>query len=256
MPVRHIAPHIAFGRPLALLAVLAALSGCANPDAAGGGDDPWEPTNRAMHSFNKGVDRALLRPASQVYGTVLPEPVRLGVGNVAGNLQVPGAIVNNLLQGRIEAAGRNTFRFLINSTLGVAGIFDPAASSFGLPEDDSDFGETLHVWGVGEGRYVELPLAGPSTERDSWGRLVDLFIDPVGAVLKDNKAARARSLQAVDIVGDRYKFTSTIDSVLYDSADSYAQSRLLFLQNRRFQLGQAGQTDAEAIDPYEDPYAQ
>lgn len=232
------------------------MTGCAaGPTPQGDFNDPNEGLNRAVHGFNKTVDRALLRPASQVYGTVVPGPVRTGVNNFAENLEGPGDVVNSLLQGRIDKAGENTLRFAVNATMGIGGIFD-AATFLGLPEGDTDFGETLHVWGAGEGAYVEEPLRGPSTTRDSVGRVVDLFLNPFSYVLKPAHAEVATGAEALSIIGDRYRFGETVDSVLYDSADSYAQARLLYLQNRRFELGQEADSDDAFLDPYEDPYAE
>jgi phospholipid-binding lipoprotein MlaA len=155
----------------------------------------------------------------------------------------------------LEPAGQNTFRFLLNSTLGIAGLFD-VAQSFGLPEAHTDFGETLHVWGVGEGAYLELPLLGPSTERDALGRVVDIVFDPVTTVLSGRDASVATAFTLGSKVGDRLRFGGAVDSVLYESADSYAQSRLLYLQSRRHQLSGQEENDAEAFDPYADPYAE
>jgi len=245
------------GRVLAvLLASALALSGCATADIASrdaGFNDPFEPRNRDVHAFNKGVDRVVLRPASQVYGTVVPGPVRGGIGNFADNLGLPAAVVNNLLQGRIEPAGKNTFRFLVNSTFGLGGFLDPA-TDMGLTEESTDFGETLHVWGAGEGVYLEMPLRGPTTMRDTVGTVVDVFLDPVGAAIDSPEAQYVLGAKALSLVGDRYRYSDTIDSLLYESADSYSQARLLYLQNRRFELGT--EAESNSYDPYNDPYAQ
>ena len=143
----------------------------------------------------------------------------------------------------------------------------------GVEGKPTDFGETLHVWGVGEGPYMELPLAGPSTARDTAGMLADIALNPVRLALPTKEANAATILKLFSRLGDRDRFSATVDSLLYDSADSYAQARLLYLQNRRFQLGRAaggtGASDGDFIDPYadapsndgfidpyEDPYAQ
>jgi len=121
----------------------------------------------------------------------------------------------------------------------------------------TDFGETLHVWGAGEGAYVELPFLGPSTARDATGTLVDLVLNPIQLLLPPDEAMAATVTKLFSRLGDRDRFSATVESILYDSADSYAQARLLYLQNRRFGLGQAGAAegaDGAFIDPYEDPY--
>ena len=218
------------------IAALALLAGCASSPDSTGVNDPYEGLNRSVHSFNKAVDTVALRPVSQVYGTVVPGPVRTGVDNVADNLGLPGAIVNNTLQGDLGAAATNTGRFLVNSTFGFVGLFD-VAGELGVPAQDTDFGETLHVWGVGEGPYVERPILGPSTTRDSVGYVVDLFLDPLDAVLSSPESDYRLAARVGELTNTRYRFGDTVDGVLYESADSYAQSRLIYLQNRRFELG-------------------
>ena len=230
---------------------LAVLAGCSTPPPGAGFNDPYEATNRQTHAFNRGVDRIVLRPSSRAYGTVVPAPVQRSVGNLASNLDQPGYVLNDLLQGRIEDAGHNTFRFLINTVVGVGGLFDPA-TSFGLERRASDFGETLHAWGAQEGVYVELPLLGPSTARDAWGRLVDAAVNPVRLATPTEADAAITSVSIASTVGDRYARAGFVDGILYESADSYAQARLLYLQNRRFQLD--GPPDEEDFfDPFADP---
>lgn len=243
-------------RPWAVIGatvVLLALAGCARPPAPVGVDDPDEAQNRKIHAFNKAVDSRVLSPAANVYGNV-PEPLRQGVANFADNLEVPGEVVNNLLQGRPHHALENTFRFAVNTTVGIGGLFDPA-SAMGVQGKSTDFGETLHVWGAPEGAYVELPLLGPSTSRDTLGMIVDIALDPVGHLVPEPERYIATAASVASTIGDRYRYSETVDSILYDSADSYAQARLLYLQNRRFELGQTGGED-DFFDPYEDLYAE
>lgn len=215
--------------------------------------DPYEAQNRKVHAFNKSVDTAFLKPASGGAGAV-PEPVMQGLSNVAGNLDLPGDIVNSALQGRVEPLVQNTFRFVLNSTIGIGGLFDPAGA-LGIPAAPTDFGQTLHVWGVGEGAYQELPLLGPSTERDTAGRVVDMAIDPVSLALGWPKSGYVALLKFGSRLGDRSRYSQTWDSTLYESADSYAQTRLMYLENRHYQLGQSA-SESDAYDPYEDPYVE
>jgi len=226
------------------------LSACAAPPPSGAINDPEEARNRDIHALNVALDKVLVRPASDVYGAILPPPVQQGVSNFAANLDVPGEVVNQLLQGRPGYALENTFRFAVNSVIGIGGLFDPA-TAIGVPGRRTDFGETLHVWGAGEGVYVELPGLGPSTERDAVGKVVDILMNPVSLLLPTPESYYVTGVKLASKVGDRYRFSATIDSILYDSADSYAQARLLYLQNRRFELGQKV-SDAD----FEDPYAQ
>jgi phospholipid-binding lipoprotein MlaA len=225
------------------------LAGCATTQSPDVISDPHEARNRAVHRFNLGLDRAVLRPVARGADRTLPDPLVEGISNFADNLELPGRVVNNVLQLRFGRAIENTLRFAINTTVGIGGLFDPATGArvYGKP---TDFGETLHVWGVGEGNYVELPFLGPSTERDALGQVVDIALDPLALVWPDQGEATLLAKIAGKIA-DRARYSETVDSILYDSADSYAQARLLYLQNRRFELGQALSEDS-----YEDPYAE
>lgn len=211
-------------------------------------DDRYETQNRKVHAFNRGLDQAIVRPAAQGYTQILPDEIEDLVGNVAGNLGEPADMTNSLLQGNLRGLGNATLRFVINSTFGVVGLFD-VATEWGIPEHDTNFGETLHVWGAQEGAYVELPLLGPSTQRDTIGKVVDLFTNPLSYVIDEPEAYIPPTASAAARLGDRGRFADTIDSILYESADSYSQARLIYLQNRRFELGQEDPT-AE-IDPFE-----
>lgn len=231
------APRFLLSATMLLLAGL--LSACATrtPEQKASGEifDPYESTNRAIHSFNVGVDKALFRPASKGYVTIVPEPMVDSFNHFADNLSMPSVMVDSLLQGKIKQAGIAAARFLINSTVGFAGLADPA-SDFEIPRVDTDFGETLHVWGFDEGAYVELPLYGPSTTRDAVGVVVNLFTNP----LDYSKTRPAENIgvyaEVVRRMGDRGRYSDTVDAMLYESADSYAQLRSLYLQNRRFEL--------------------
>ncbi len=239
-------------RKIGAIVALTVLSACAAPQGQGI-NDPYEAHNREVHEINKDIDRTVLRPVSRGYGSTVPAPVRGGVSRFSANLDLPGMVVNDLLQFRAEDAIVNSARFLLNSTVGLAGLFDPA-SDIGLYERETDFGETLHVWGVGEGAYVELPFLGPSTERDMVGKVVDVALNPTRLLFSDELRAAGTVASVADVANERYEYSETIDSVLYESADSYAQGRLLYLQNRRFEL--QGEAKPTYSDPYEDPYAQ
>jgi len=227
--------------------LFAALSACATVQPGAEINDPYENTNRQIHAFNKGLDRAVLRPAGQI-AAATPDEITVPITNFADNVGLPGMVANGLLQADIGGAATNTMRFLINTTVGIGGLFDPAGA-IGLHEETTDFGETLSVWGVGEGAYVELPVFGPSTQRDAVGTVVDLVFDPLqhaGTVPQVEYGTYARG---ADLAITRGRLFDTIDGVLYDSADSYAQARIAYLQNRRFDLGEATVT-TEEIDPF------
>ncbi len=244
------------GRFASVLLVSAfGLSACGPAPVPQGFADPHEANNRQTHEINRAIDRTVLRPLSGGYGTSIPAPVKQGVQNFAQNLDAPGDVVNNLLQGRPGPALQNTLRFALNTTIGIGGLFDPA-TAMGVAGKPTDFGETLHVWGAGEGDYIEVLLLGPTTERDLFGAVVDLGLNPLRYVLPADQANVPTIAKFASRLGDRARYSETVDSVLYDSADSYAQARLSYLQNRRYELGQtAGDTGDEAfVDPYEDPY--
>lgn len=236
---------------------LCAVAFCAGCSVAPPGTqvhDPYEARNRAIHEFNKDVDRALVRPVAQVAGAA-PVELTTPVINFSDNVALPGMVLNGLLQGDVDGAATNAFRFALNTTIGILGLADPAAV-LGLEEVETDFGETLAVWGVPEGAYLELPLVGPSTERDAFGRLVDAVIDPLERFGRPEQVAYGRAAWVAEQVIERGRFGDTVDSVLYESADSYVQSRLLYLQNRRFELGDtaAGDTPGTFVDPFVDPF--
>ena len=221
----------------------------ASGKALGSSDnDPLERINRKTHVLNKAIDKNFISPTSMVYSKILPDSLENSVSNFSGNLGLPGKIVNNVLQLDFSAAGKNTARFLINSTVGLLGIFDPAGS-MGIYTSNTDFGQTLFVWGFSEGFYIELPLFGASNARDGVGRFVDLLLlDPPGYVLKEPEITY-RSIAGVGaLLQTRQIYGDQIDAVLYESADSYAQNKLIYLQSRRFQL--KDDTNDEYFDPY------
>lgn len=230
-----------------------ALAGCTAPTPPATPYDPNEAQNRQIHELNADLDRYAIRPASEAVGVVTDRPLRTALRNASDNWDIPGDVANNLLQFRIDKAVTNTLRFGINSTAGIFGVLDPA-SEIGLTGDPTDFGETLHIWGVGEGAYGELPALGPTTERDTAGLIVDIAINPLSYMFPGTTLFFI-GLDGAALLAKRKEYSETIDSVLYDSADSYAQTRLLYLQNRRYELGQAPSDDS-FVDPYEDPYAE
>lgn len=240
-------------RTLGAIAVTLLVTAC-GPATLPPGDqveDQHEDRNRAAHELNLSLDRALLGPSSDAYGSAIPEPVRNGVSNFASNLSQPGYVINNLLQLRLGDAAQNTARFAINTTVGIAGLFDPA-TAIGLPAEATDFGETLHIYGVGEGDYIVHPVIGPSTTRDTVGMVVDFALNPLRYYVDTPESYVLTASSVASGLGSRHQFDGTIDSILHESADSYAQLRSLYLQQRRFELGGSS---ADASLGYEDPYA-
>jgi phospholipid-binding lipoprotein MlaA len=239
-----------------LFMALPVLAGCSVAPPGTEINDPYEEVNRQIHEFNRELDRTVLDPAGEAVN-LLPDIVKYGVINFSNNAGLPNAAANGLLQGNFEGAARNTMRFVINTTIGLLGVFDPAGK-IGLPEEDTDFGETLAVWGVPEGAYVELPGLGPSTERDTAGFIVDLFLDPfqiLGIEPPLNETTvelfETDSLaEGAELIVERGIYDDSFDSV-WESADSYSQLRLIYLQNRRYELRDS---DATAVQPTEEEY--
>lgn len=233
----------------AMLVAGVTLAGCSVPgpgDAPDGVWDPDEATNRRIHAFNRDLDERLFAGDGPGFAERMPEPGKRAISQFADTAGTPQTVVNQLLQLRLWRATRNTLRFTLNATIGL-GVMDPA-SEWGLTADESDFGETLAVWGLPEGAYMELPVIGPSTERDTAGRVVDLFTNPLSYVLPAPEKYAGTAANLADKAISRGDYAETVESVLYDSADSYAQLRLMYLQNRRFELGEAP-PEAEEIDP-------
>jgi phospholipid-binding lipoprotein MlaA len=216
---------------MALSALLIGLSG-GLAAAAQEPSDPLEPVNRVVYGLNELVDVMFLGPLSEAYGE-LPSPLRTGVHNVLDNLRAPVTFVNDLLQGERDRAGTAFARFFINSTLGVFGLIDIAAE-LGHPKHQEDFGQTLAIWGVGEGPFLMLPLLGPSNLRDLGGLVVDrLAFDPWGAVAgSEFQAVRAGS-EAVDT---RHRLDPVIRDLRRNSLDPYATLRSAYGQRRSAEI--------------------
>ena len=208
--------------------------------------DPWEKFNRNMHRFNNAVDRTIARPLALGYVKVVPRPVRLGVGNFFSNLGEPITALNSLLQGKPKQAGQSLGRFLLNSTLGIGGIFDPTTDA-NLPRKNEDFGQTLGVWGWKRSRYVELPLFGPRTIRDVFGLIGDAPLSPIRQVENDKTRFFLQGLQLVNV---RAQLLS-IDSLREGAVDEYALWRDSWLQRRNYQIGEdRKQSDDENLPDY------
>jgi phospholipid-binding lipoprotein MlaA len=145
--------------------------------------DPWEPFNEKMFAFNRGVDRWVFKPTARAYMVIMPEPWQVLISNGFDNINFVPRMINSLLQGKWGGAGRELSRFLINSTAGIGGLFDPAKDFWGIQKSREDFGQTLGVWGNGPGPYLVLPLMEPLTVRDGIGKFVDGFMDPLSYLL-------------------------------------------------------------------------
>jgi len=200
--------------------------------------DCFEKLNRGTFALNQGLDKAILKPVAKVY-RALPSPVRTGTGNVLVNLSSLITIPNNILQGELKTAGINTGRFIVNTTVGILGIFD-VAKKMGFSEyEKEDYGQTLGVWGVGEGCYVVLPILGPSTIRDTAGSFINVMGgDPYynmsthgnNEYLDRSDYMLTKTLTAVDF---RSKNIESFDNLEKNSMDFYASVKSLYLQDRQ-----------------------
>jgi phospholipid-binding lipoprotein MlaA len=218
------------------------LGGCATPPPASDTDavadynetnDPFEPTNRAIYSFDNALDTVLLKPAAEAYRFLLPQPVRNGVHNVLSNLSTPVQLGNDILEAKPRRAGDTTMRFLINTTVGVVGVFD-VAKQWGYPNHDTDFGVTLALWGVPEGPFLYLPVFGPSDPRDGIGMGVDAAMDPFtwvgqGTVVRVLDWSR----YGISALDERERHLDDIESTKKTALDPYATFRSLYRQHRR-----------------------
>ena len=178
-------------------AIALAMPATASEPSAAKAEDPLAPLNRKVLAFNYVLDRAVLRPASGVYRRVVPGFARTGVRNVLNNVIEPRTVLNQCLQGKFGAAAADAGRFIVNSTLGIGGLFDPA-TAMGLGRHREDFGQTLGRWGVGTGPYLVLPVIGPSTLRDGGAKLVDVATGPLNAVEDDAIRLGIGALDRVD----------------------------------------------------------
>lgn len=202
--------------------------------------DPWEGFNRAMYRFNDTLDRFVLRPAAVGYKKVMPQPARTGVTNFFSNLRMPIVMLNDLLQGKVKQAGKDTTRFVVNSTIGIAGLVD-VARRMSLQANDEDFGQTLGKWGMRSGPYLVIPFVGPSSFRDALGLGVDSLTNPRNYVFD---AEVNWGLWVVDGVNSR---ASLLDVEEIVQGDKYLFIRDLYLQRRAFLIN-----DGQVEDPFMD----
>lgn len=204
-------------------------------DEGGGGDggiltvyDPFESMNRRIFSFNRAMDEYVLIPVARAYKSALPEGARGRLGNMLSNFGEPVTFANSLLQGDVDHSMTTLFRFVVNSTIGLAGMHD-VAGDFGLKERGEDFGQTLATYGVGDGPYLMLPFIGPSNVRDGFGSIVDGFSNPISYELD---TATNIAIKAADIVHSRSLYLEVSDEI-YEAFDPYASLRSVYSQHRK-----------------------
>lgn len=209
--------------------------------------DPWEGFNRKIFSFNEGLDKYLLKPTAKGYRAITPDPVENSISNVFSNVGEVKNILNDVLQWKWKQAGNDSGRFLINSTLGLVGLFD-VAKHMGLPESDGeDFGQTLAAWGVGQGPYLVLPLFGPSSLRGGISIPVDSYSDPFRYV--DHVPTR-NTITGVKLIDTRAQLLQAEELI---SGDKYVFIRDAYLQRREFLVndGEVEDTFGEDFEDFE-----
>jgi phospholipid-binding lipoprotein MlaA len=235
-------------RVTTLSLVLVTLLGCAAAPAKKDPRDPWERMNRTTYKFNDKVDKAVLRPVAHGYQKVTPQFFRTGVSNFVDNLTYPIVIVNDLLQARLTIFARDTGRLLMNTTLGIGGLLDPATQA-GLEKHTNDFGLTFGRWGIPKGPYFVIPLLGPSDVRDGLGRIPDSYLSPQNYV---DGAAVQYSVWFVELLDARYRLLST-DPLVDAAYDPYLFVKNAYLQRRDYLLGNItntptkGESDADKL---------
>lgn len=214
--------------------------------------DRFERVNRKVYAFNQATDRYVIRPVAKGYETITSPEVRTVVGNFFSNARLPLSALHALLQGKPRIAGRNMGRFGINSTVGLLGLFDPAGKRFGLNAQQEDLGQTLAVWGLGEGPYIVLPFIGPSTGRDALGGAVDGYVDPVQFYARQESDYRPSIL---DLINLRVQFFQT-EQYIEEAYDPYAFVRDAYRQRRIYAIYD-GEPPQELINellmPEDDP---
>ena len=200
--------------------------------------DPFEPVNRGLFRLGHALDDAIGRPLARTYLAILPRPVRKGVHRALSNADEPGVAVNDLLQGRFGAGGRTLVRFIANTTIGVAGLFDPATKA-GLPHHDNGFGKTLGRYGAPQGPYLYLPLLGPSTLRNAIGGGLDFAADPLSLPSYHHAAIVNVARTSVALLDARAGANHQIETLYQTATDPYATVRSVYLQYEASSGGEA-----------------
>jgi phospholipid-binding lipoprotein MlaA len=230
---------------LGLMCVLS-VSACVTlpPNSQRVPQDPWESWNRGVYRVNDKLDRAVAKPIAKTYVRFVPHPVRTGVSNFFDNLDTPTVMINDALQGKFLAAANDLGRFLLNSTVGLAGLLDPATPA-GLAHNDEDFGQTLGHWGVHPGPFVELPILGPSDLRDAPSKVVDDYTNP-RQYIKNTTIKYA--LWGPALINRRAALLP-LDETLKGVYDPYAFIRDAYLQRRAYLVSDGKDTGEPLVDP-------
>jgi len=233
-------------RSILLVMAVVIVSGCASQSAnlTNPQDDPWEPFNRKVHTFNQGVDKVLFKPVAKAYDAIMPDAPQRGVRNFFRNLNFPVTFVNLLLQGRFVDSLKATGRFLFNTTFGVLGFFDVATRE-GMPYFDEDFGQTMAVWGWKDSRYLVVPFLGPFTVRDLGGRGIVGYVSPTAYMAREHNNYWPLIIDLVTLRAELLPLDKEIEA----SSDPYTFVRDAYLQHREFEIynGEPPAPDYDAL---------
>ncbi len=242
--------------PAATLALAAFQTGCAaRPPASDKAavaeynqtNDPLEPTNRVFYAINEGLDTVILKPAAIAYKDVVPKPVRTHAHNVLANLSTPVTLANDILEAKPRRAGDSFMRLLVNTTVGLGGVFD-VATGWGWPAHDADGGITLALWGLPNGPYLFLPVLGPSSPRNAGGLVADIGMDPLTWIGRgDVVSALDWSRYGLTALDTRAGLLDSLDKIKAQALDPYATVRSLYQQHRQYQIQQVRSDDRATV---------
>ena len=234
-----------------LFAVMSVGTGCASKGNTTKNPDPFEPINRGIYKFNDVADTYVLRPVAKGYQKITPDPVEQGISNAFDTWTYPVTIVNDFLQGKFKQGVSDTGRFVVNLTIGLLGLFDPA-TPLGLEYHQEDFGQTFAKWGIPSGPYIVVPLFGPRTIRSGIGTLADVQVNPVTLWRNTSMRDKTLILWAIEtragLIGP--------DEIIDDAFDPYLFIRDAYLQNREFMIndGKELDDDSDFEDDFDDGF--
>jgi phospholipid-binding lipoprotein MlaA len=235
-------------RLLAIAALGVWVAGCSSTQESIEQNDPLEPLNRQVFALNHSLDNRIALPVATFYHSVTPEPLREHLHYFLTNFHLPVTFANDVLQGNFERGGEAIGRFAANSTLGLAGVFD-VATEWGLPYHQEDFGQTMAVYGVGEGPYLVLPLAGPAVPRDIAGSFVDHYFDPLGYIKWHHKYYYSWGRSILSFVDSRSQSVDALREIEHSSVDLYATTRSLYRQSRDAEI-RNGEPDVQGLPDF------
>jgi len=233
---------------VAIVAVLTAGCATSTDTDAIAQNDPYGATNRAVFDFNMKLDKVVAKPVAKFYNHAVPQVARNGVHNFLANLDKPVTFGNDLLQGEVSRAAETFGRFTVNSTAGIGGLID-VATMMGIADHSEDFGQTLAVYGVGEGPYLMLPFMGPDPPRDLTGDVVDIFIDPTTYIRFHGSDAWYMARSVGSVLDLRARNIDTLEQVERTSIDLYATTRSLYRQYRNSEIRNGAPDMSESDTP-------